>query len=247
MSHELEVVEGLRIDRGYISPYFVTNSKSQKCELEEPYVLLYDKKLSNVKGILPVLEFVVQSRSSLIIIAEDVDSEALATMIVNKLRLGLNICAVKAPGFGEHRKAQMHDIATLVGGQVISEETGMKLEEVRESCATSFGMLLTWNVFLSITVCLSKQMEVSQVLGRTKSITISKDDTIIMGGHGDRDSIEERAASIRNAIDATKSEYEKEKLQERLAKLTGGVAVIKVRQIITSRCTSIRPCTLLLK
>lgn len=130
MSHELEVVEGLKLDRGYISPYFISNTKTQKCELDQPYVLLYDKKLSNVKAILPVLEFVLQSRSSLVIVAEDVDSEALATMIVNKLRLGLNICAVKAPGFGEHRKAQLHDIASMVGGEVISEETGVKLEEV---------------------------------------------------------------------------------------------------------------------
>lgn len=200
MSHELEVVEGLRLDRGFISPYFITNTKTQKCELEQPYVLLYDKKLSNVKAILPVLEFVLQSRASLVIVAEDVDSEALATMIVNKLRLGLNICAVKSPGFGEHRKAQLHDIATLTGGEVISEETGVKLEDV----------------------------DVSQVLGRAKSITVSKDDTIIMEGHGNRTTIDERAASIRNAIELTKSDYEKEKLQERLAKLTGGVAVIKV-------------------
>lgn len=200
MSHELDIVKGLRLDRGYISPYFVNNSKTQKCELENPYVLLYDKKLTNVKTILPVLQFALQNRAPLLIVAEDVESEALATMVVNKLRLDLNVCAVKTPGFGEHRKAQLHDIAVMTGGRVVSEETGVTLDDT----------------------------DVTTVLGRAKSVCISKDDTIIMEGEGNKTDIAERAEQLRTAIDATNSEYEKEKLRERLGKLTGGVAVIKV-------------------
>lgn len=211
MAHELSVVKGLRLDRGYNSPFFVNNSKTQKCELENPYVLLYDKKLTNVKTILPVLQFALQNRASLLIVAEDVESEALATMVINKLRLDLNVCAVKTPGFGEHRKAQLHDIAVMTGGRVISEETGVTLDET----------------------------DVSAVLGRAKSVCVSKDDTVIIEGEGTKDSIQERIEQLRSAIEETKSEYEKEKLRERLAKLTGGVAVIKVGKfIVFSFCKS---------
>eukprot|EP00918_Siedleckia_nematoides_P099129 GHVU01216961.1.p1 GENE.GHVU01216961.1~~GHVU01216961.1.p1 ORF type:complete len:511 (+),score=106.52 GHVU01216961.1:125-1657(+) len=199
LQHELEVVEGLKFDRGYISPYFITNTKTQKVELENPYILLCDKKISSFKAILPTLEHVLNNRSSLLIIAEDVESEAIATLVLNKLRLGLNICAVKAPGFGDHRKALIQDIATVVGGTVVTEETGMKMEELDAS-----------------------------VLGRAKSITVTKDDCIIMEGEGDKADVETRCDQIRGAIDVTKSDYEKEKLQERLGKITGGVAVIKV-------------------
>eukprot|EP00921_Rhytidocystis_pertsovi_P007876 GHVQ01013045.1.p2 GENE.GHVQ01013045.1~~GHVQ01013045.1.p2 ORF type:complete len:591 (+),score=124.74 GHVQ01013045.1:92-1864(+) len=204
LQHELELAEGLQFDRGFISPYFITNSKTQKVELEKPLILLHDKKISSVKALLPVLEHVLQNQSSLLIVAEDIDSEALATMIVNKLRLGLKICAVKAPGFGEQRKAMLHDLAVMTGAQVITEETGMKLEEaLKENMA---GML-----------------------GGAKSVTITKDHTIIMEGNGARgEAVVERAAELRNAIDNTTSDYEKDKLKERLAKMTGGVAVIKV-------------------
>lgn len=200
LTHELELVEGVKIDRGYISPYFITNSKEQKVELDKPYILLSDKKISSVKSLLPLLEHVLQNQASLLIIAEDVDSEALATMVVNKLRLGLKICAVKAPGFGDHRKAQMNDIAVITGAQVITEETGMKLEDAN----------------------------ITEVIGRAKSVSISKDSSIIMEGGGDKKDIDERAEQLRIAIQNSTSEYDKEKLQERLAKLTGGVAVIKV-------------------
>ncbi|OXB71561.1 UNVERIFIED_CONTAM: hypothetical protein H355_008328 [Colinus virginianus] len=199
--HSLEVVEGLQFDRGYISPYFINNTKEQKVELEKPYVLLYDKRISSVKSILPVLEFIVQNQASLLIVAEDVDSEALATMVVNKLRLGLKICAVKSPGFGDHRKAMLHDIAVKTGGQVITEETGNSLENASQ---------------------------VPQMLGQAKAITVSKDSTLIMEGAGEKTHIEERCDQIRVSIEQTHSDYEREKLQERLAKLTGGVAVIKV-------------------
>ncbi|PFH38224.1 heat shock protein HSP60 [Besnoitia besnoiti] len=201
LTHELELVEGLNFDRGFISPYFITNSKEQKVELEKPFVLLYDKRISSVKGILPVLEFIVQNQGSLLIIAEDVDSEALATMVVNKLRLGLKICAVKAPGFGDHRKAMLHDIAVMTGGQVVTEETGASLED-------------------------SHQMP--HMLGRAKSVVVTKDTTLVIEGSGEKAQIDERCDQIRVMMDQTHSEYEKEKLQERLAKMTGGVAVIKV-------------------
>ncbi|PHJ26112.1 chaperonin [Cystoisospora suis] len=201
LSHEMELVEGLKFDRGFISPYFITNTKEQKVELEKPYILLYDKRISSVKSILPVLEFIVQNQASLIIIAEDVDSEALATMVVNKLRLGLKICAVKAPGFGDHRKAMLHDIAVMTGGQVITEETGSNIEDAQQ---------------------------VPQMLGQAKSVTVNKDTTLIIEGAGTKATIDERCDQIRVSMEQTHSEYEKEKLQERLAKMTGGVAVIKV-------------------
>ncbi|EPR63675.1 heat shock protein HSP60 [Toxoplasma gondii ME49] len=201
LTHELELVEGLKFDRGYISPYFITNSKEQKVELEKPFVLLYDKRISSVKSILPVLEFIVQNQGSLLIIAEDVDSEALATMVVNKLRLGLKICAVKAPGFGDHRKAMLHDIAVMTGGQVVTEETGGSLEDAHQ---------------------------MPQMLGRAKSVTVTKDTTLVIEGGGEKATIDERCDQIRVSMEQTHSDYEKEKLQERLARMTGGVAVIKV-------------------
>eukprot|EP00455_Lapot_gusevi_P033519 TRINITY_DN3665_c0_g1_i9.p1 TRINITY_DN3665_c0_g1~~TRINITY_DN3665_c0_g1_i9.p1 ORF type:complete len:562 (+),score=298.06 TRINITY_DN3665_c0_g1_i9:85-1770(+) len=196
---ELEVVEGMKFDRGFISPYFITNSKTQKCELENPYVLLYEKKISNLQSILPLVEAVVKQNRSLLIIAEDVEGEALATLILNKLRGGLKICVVKAPGFGDNRKANLQDIAILTGGQLITEELDMKLESV------------------SI-----------EQLGCAKRVTVTKDDTILLDGMGSKEDIQERCNFIRNAITQTTSEYEKEKLQERLAKLSGGIAVIKV-------------------
>lgn len=201
MTHELDFVEGFRIDRGYISPYFVNNSKSQKCELQNPYVLLYDKKLSNVKTILPILQFVLQSSTPLLVIAEDVDSEALATFVLNRLRLDLNICAIKTPGFGEYRKAQLHDISTMTGAQVISEELGTVIDE---------------------------KSDFNAILGRAKSVSITKDETIIMEGAGSKESVQERVEEIRTLSQNTNSEYERDKLQERIAKLTGGVAIIKV-------------------
>lgn len=200
LQHELEVVEGIKFDRGYISPYFINNSKDQKVDLDKPYILIHEKKISTVKALLPVLEHVLQNQSSLLIIAEDVDSDALATLIVNKLRLGLKICAVKAPGFGEQRKALIHDIAIMTGAKVITEEAGLKLDDP----------------------------DVVNYLGKSKSITITKDSTLIMEGQGNKEEINERCESIRNAIKSITSEYEKEKLQERLAKITGGVALIKV-------------------
>lgn len=196
---ELEVVEGMKFDRGYISPYFVTNSRSQKCELEDAAILLVEKKLSSIQPILPVLEQVVRQQKPLLIMAEDVESEALATLIVNKLRGGVKVCAVKAPGFGDQRKANMSDVAALTGATLISEELGMKLENTDMS-----------------------------MLGSAGNITVTKDDTIILNGHGSKDSIAERVSSIKNAIDLSTSTYETEKLQERLARLSGGVAVIKV-------------------
>lgn len=196
---ELEVVEGMQFDRGYLSPYFVTNSEKMIAEYEQPYILLYDQKLSNLQTIVPLLEAVMQSGRALIIVAEDVEGEALATLVVNRLRGGLKVCAVKAPGFGDRRKAILQDIAILTNGTVISEELGMKLENV------SLDML-----------------------GTAKRIEISKDDTIIIDGFGDKENINARASQIRKEISETSSEYDKEKLQERLAKLSGGVAVIKV-------------------
>lgn len=199
MYNELEVVEGMKLDRGYISPYFVTNAKTQKCELENPAILIFDKKIAGLNSIIPLLELVMKEQRPLLIVAEDVESEALATLIVNKLRAGLKVCAIKAPGFGENRKASLLDLATLTGGQLVSEDVGLKLEKVT-----------------------------ADLLGRAKKVTISKDDTIILDGGGDKKDIEERCEQIREAINASTSDYDKEKAQERLAKLSGGVAVLKI-------------------
>ncbi|CZT34330.1 chaperonin GroEL [Rhizobium sp. 9140] len=196
---ELEVVEGMQFDRGYLSPYFVTNPEKMLAELEDVYVLLHEKKLSNLQAMLPVLEAVVQTGKPLLIIAEDVEGEALATLVVNKLRGGLKIAAVKAPGFGDRRKAMLEDIAVLTGGTVISEDIGIKLE----------------NVTL-------------EMLGRTKKVSISKENTTIVDGAGAKNEIEGRVAQIKAQIEETSSDYDREKLQERLAKLAGGVAVIRV-------------------
>ncbi len=196
---ELDVVEGMQFDRGYVSPYFVTDAEKMRVELDDPYILIHEKKLSNLQALLPVLEAVVQSARPLLIIAEDVEGEALATLVVNKLRGGLKVAAVKAPGFGDRRKAMLEDIAVLTGGQVISEDIGIKLE----------------NVTL-------------KMLGRAKRVSITKDDTTIVDGNGDKKDIDGRVAQIKKQIDDTTSDYDKEKLQERLAKLAGGVAVIKV-------------------
>jgi chaperonin GroEL len=199
LATELDVVEGMQFDRGYLSPYFITDADKMQAELEDPYVLLFDKKLSSLQAMLPVLEAVVQSSRPLLIIAEDIEGEALATLVVNKLRGGLKIAAVKAPGFGDRRKAMLEDIAILTGGTVISEDIGIKLE----------------NVTLDM-------------LGTAKRVTITKDDTTIVDGAGDKADIEARVGQIRRQIEDSSSDYDKEKLQERLAKLAGGVAVIKV-------------------
>jgi chaperonin GroEL len=196
---ELEVVEGMQFDRGYLSPYFVTNQDKMRVELEDPYILIHEKKLSNLQSMLPVLEAVVQSGKPLLIIAEDVEGEALATLVVNKLRGGLKIAAVKAPGFGDRRKAMLEDIAILTGGTVISEDLGIKLE----------------NVTLNM-------------LGRAKKVAIEKENTTIIDGAGSKAQIDGRTTQIRAQIDETTSDYDREKLQERLAKLAGGVAVIRV-------------------
>src|SRR6187431_2185038 len=196
---ELEVVEGMQFDRGYLSPYFITNADKMTVELESPYILIYEKKLSNMQSLLPLLEAVVQAGKPLLVIAEDVEGEALATLVVNKLRGGLKVAAVKAPGFGDRRKAMLQDIAVLTGGELISEDLGIKLENV--------------------TV---------EMLGRAKRVTITKDDTTIIHGAGKKTDIEARIAQIKQQIEDTTSDYDKEKLQERLAKLAGGVAVIKV-------------------
>jgi len=196
---ELEVVEGMQFDRGYLSPYFVTNPDKMVAELEDAYILLHEKKLSNLQAMLPVLEAVVQSSRPLVIISEDVEGEALATLVVNKLRGGLKIAAVKAPGFGDRRKAMLEDIAILTGGQVISEDIGIKLE----------------NVTLDM-------------LGRAKKVSITKENTTIVDGAGEKSEIQGRVAQIKQQIEETTSDYDKEKLQERLAKLAGGVAVIRV-------------------
>ena len=196
---ELEVVEGMQFDRGYLSPYFVTNQDKMRVELDDPYILIHEKKLSNLQAMLPVLEAVVQSSKPLLIIAEDVEGEALATLVVNKLRGGLKIAAVKAPGFGDRRKAMLEDIAILTGGTVISEDLGIKLE----------------NVTLNM-------------LGRAKKVAIEKENTTIIDGVGSKAEIDGRVAQIRTQIDETTSDYDREKLQERLAKLAGGVAVIRV-------------------
>ncbi len=196
---ELEVVEGMQFDRGYLSPYFVTNADKMRVEFEDPYILIHEKKLSNLQAMLPVLEAVVQSGKPLLIIAEDVEGEALATLVVNKLRGGLKIAAVKAPGFGDRRKAMLEDIAILTGGTVISEDLGIKLE----------------NVTLNM-------------LGRAKKVAIEKENTTIIDGVGSKTEIDGRVAQIRAQIEETTSDYDREKLQERLAKLAGGVAVIRV-------------------
>ncbi|GES41410.1 60 kDa chaperonin 5 [Rhizobium dioscoreae] len=196
---ELEVVEGMQFDRGYLSPYFVTNTDKMRVEFEDPYILIHEKKLSNLQSLLPILEAVVQTGKPLLIIAEDVEGEALATLVVNKLRGGLKIAAVKAPGFGDRRKAMLEDIAILTGGTVISEDLGIKLE----------------NVTLDM-------------LGRAKKVAIEKENTTIIDGVGSKSDIEGRVAQIKAQIEETTSDYDREKLQERLAKLAGGVAVIRV-------------------
>ena len=196
---ELDIVEGMKFDRGYLSPYFVTNAEKMISELENPYILLSEKKISSLQPMIPLLESIMQSRKPLLIIAEDVEGEALATLVVNKLRVGLQICAVKAPGFGDRRKAMLEDIAILTGGQLVSEDLGMSLE----------------NVTL-------------EMLGRAKKVRIGKEDTTIVEGLGDKASIDARSTQIRAQIAETTSDYDKEKLQERLAKLVGGVAVLKV-------------------
>merc|ERR1719329_1008591 len=199
LEHELEVVEGMKLDRGYLSPYFITNTKMQKVEMESPLVLVYDKKISTVQVLLPILEQVAKAARPLLVIAEDIDGEALAVLIVNKLRGGLKVAAVKAPGFGDNRKAILGDLAVLTGAELISEETGSKLEDVT-----------------------------LEQLGSAKTVSIAKDDTIMLDGAGTVEAIEERCESIREAIEASNSDYEKDKLKERLAKLSGGVAVLKV-------------------
>ena len=196
---ELDVVEGMQFDRGYLSPYFVTNPEKMTCEYENPYILLYDQKISNLQPLIPVLEAIVQSGRALLIVAEDIEGEALATLVVNRIRGGLKVCAVKAPGFGDRRKAMLQDIAILTGGQVISEELGMKIE----------------NVTLDM-------------LGTAKKVEVNKDDTTIIDGNGEKDLIAARAAQIRKEIEETTSDYDREKLQERLAKISGGVAVLRV-------------------
>jgi chaperonin GroEL len=196
---ELEVVEGMQFDRGYISPYFITNADKMRTEMEDPYLLIYEKKLSALNELLPLLESVVQAGKPLLIIAEDVEGEALATLVVNKLRGGLKVAAVKAPGFGDRRKAMLQDIAILTGGTAISEDLGIKLEHVK-----------------------------LDMLGKAKKVMIDKENTTIVSGAGKKKDIEGRIAQIKAQIDETTSDYDREKLQERLAKLAGGVAVIRV-------------------
>ena len=199
METELDVVEGMQFDRGYLSPYFITNAEKMICELENPYILIHEKKLSGLQTLLPLLEAVVQSSRPLLIIAEDIEGEALATLVVNKLRGGLKVAAVKAPGFGDRRKEMLEDIAILTAGQVISEDLGIKLE----------------NVTLDM-------------LGTTKRVRIDKDNTTIIDGAGKKKAIESRIAQLKAQVEETTSDYDREKLQERLAKLAGGVAIIKV-------------------
>ncbi|RVA20663.1 chaperonin GroEL, partial [Mesorhizobium sp. M7A.F.Ca.CA.004.11.2.1] len=202
---ELDVVEGMQFDRGYLSPYFVTNADKMRVELEEPYILIHEKKLGNLQAMLPILEAVVQSGRPLLIISEDVEGEALATLVVNKLRGGLKVAAVKAPGFGDRRKAMLEDIAVLTSGQMISEDLGIKLENVT-----------------------------IEMLGRAKRVLIEKDTTTIIDGAGTKATIQARVAQIKGQIEETTSDYDKEKLQERLAKLSGGVAVIRVGGVTES-------------
>lgn len=199
VADELDIVEGMKFDRGYISPYFITDAKAQKVEFENALVLTVEKKVSTVASILPILEAVMKSQRPLLIIAEDVESEALATLVVNKLRLGIKVCAVKAPGFGDRRKANLEDISIMTGAQLVSSDLGMKLED----------------------------MTLEQ-LGTAKKITITKDDTIILDGGGDKTAVEDRCEMLRDNVENATSEYDKEKIHERLAKLSGGVAVIKV-------------------
>ncbi len=199
LSSELEVVEGMQFDRGYTSPYFITNAEKMNCEMENPFILIHEKKLSGLQPLLPVLETVVQSGRPLLLIAEDIEGEALATLVVNKLRGGLKVAAVKAPGFGDRRKAMLEDIAILTNGTVISEDVGIKLENVT-----------------------------IEMLGTAKKITITKEETTIVDGAGNKEDIKSRCGQIRAQIDETSSDYDREKLQERLAKLAGGVAVIRV-------------------
>lgn len=199
LATELDIVEGMQFDRGYLSPYFVTNSEKMVCELENPYILFHESKLSNLQSMLPILEAVVQSGRPLLIVAEDVEGEALATLVVNKLRGGLKVAAVKAPGFGDRRKAMLEDMAILTKGQIVSEDLGIKLETV------------TLNM-----------------LGSAKKVRITKDETTIIDGAGKNTDIKARVAQIRQQIEDTSSDYDREKLQERLAKLSGGVAVIRV-------------------
>ena len=199
METELEVVEGMQFDRGYLSPYFVTDPERMEVSIEDPYILIYEKKISNMKDLLPMLEGVARSSRPLLIIAEDVEGEALATLVVNKLRGTLHVCAVKAPGFGDRRKAMLQDIAILTGGQMISEDLGIKLENVR-----------------------------LEDLGHAKRVTVDKDNTTIVDGAGKKSEIEARVGQIRTQIEDTTSDYDREKLQERLAKLVGGVAVVRV-------------------
>jgi chaperonin GroEL len=196
---ELEVVEGMQFDRGYISPYFITNAEKMRLEMDDPYLLIYDKKLSALQELLPLLEAVVQTSKPLVIIAEDIEGEALATLVVNKLRGGLKVAAVKAPGFGDRRKAMLEDIAILTGAQAISEDLGIKLDKVTVN-----------------------------MLGRAKKVTIEKENTTIVNGAGKKSDIEARISQIKAQIEETTSDYDSEKLQERLAKLAGGVAVIRV-------------------
>ncbi len=196
---ELDVVEGMQFDRGFLSPYFMTNAEKMNCEYDNPYILFYDQKISSLQPMLPVLEAVVQSGRPLLIIAEDIEGEALATLVVNRIRGGLKVCAVKAPGFGDRRKEMLKDMAVLTGGQVISEELGMKIE----------------NVTLDM-------------LGTAKRIEVTKDDTTIIDGAGNKEDIKARTTQIKKEIEATKSDYDREKLQERLGKLSGGVAVLRV-------------------
>src|SRR3990167_4702013 len=196
---ELDVVEGMQFDRGYLSPYFITNAEKMVCEMENPYILLHEKKLGGLQPLLPVLETVVQSGRPLLIISEDVEGEALATLVVNKIRAGLKVAAVKAPGFGDRRKAMLEDIATITGGQLISEDIGIKLENVNVN-----------------------------MLGSAKKIIITKENTTIIHGAGEKKDIEARCSQIRAQIEESSSDYDREKLQERLAKLAGGVAVIRV-------------------
>ncbi len=199
LDNELEVVEGMQFDRGYLSPYFITDADKMICNMENPYILLHEAKLSNLQAMLPILEAVVQSGRPLLIVAEDIEGEALATLVVNKLRGGLKIAAVKAPGFGDRRKAMLEDMAILTGAQVVSEDLGIKLEDVT-----------------------------LDMLGSAKKVAITKDDTTVVDGGGKKKDIEQRCSQIRAQVEETSSDYDKEKLQERLAKLSGGVAVLRV-------------------
>ncbi|KAK3029536.1 hypothetical protein RJ639_038495 [Escallonia herrerae] len=199
LHNELEVVEGMKLDRGYISPYFITNQKNQKCELDDPLILIHEKKVANLQALVKVLEMAMKKQRPLLIVAEDLESDVLATLILNKLRAGIKVCAIKAPGFGENRKSSLQDLAVLTGGNAITEELGMSLETVE-----------------------------LDMLGSCKKVTISKDDTVVLDGAGEKKAIEERCEQIRSAIELCDSSYDKDKLQERLAKLSGGVAVLKI-------------------